>query len=68
MVLIGALYFGLTRNLDRSDRTRTLALVILIPILAVSLLTNQEIFNAYLVWGDQHFDLRFMATLSRAAG
>ena len=60
VVLIGALYLGLTRNLDRDDRTRTLALVILIPILAVSLLTNQEIFNAYLVWGDQHFDLRFM--------
>ena len=29
----------------------------LIPVLAVSLLTNQEIFNAYLIWGDQHFDL-----------
>jgi POT family proton-dependent oligopeptide transporter len=25
--------------------------------MAVSLLTNQEIFNAYLVWGDQHFNL-----------
>jgi POT family proton-dependent oligopeptide transporter len=60
LVLIAALYFALTRNLDSGDRTRTLALVILIPILAVSLLTNQEIFNAYLVWGDQHFDLRFM--------
>src|SRR5439155_6974374 len=24
------------------------------------LLTNQEIFNAYLVWGDQQFDLNFM--------
>jgi POT family proton-dependent oligopeptide transporter len=57
VVLIGALYFGLTRNLDRSDKARTLALVALIPILAISLLTNQEIFNAYLVWGDQHFNL-----------
>jgi POT family proton-dependent oligopeptide transporter len=60
IVLIGALYFALTRNLDRSDRLCTLLLVILIPILAVSLLTNQEIFNAYLVWGDQQFDLRLM--------
>ena len=60
VVLVAALYFALTRNLGRSDKTRTLALVILIPILAISLLTNQEIFNAYLVWGDQHFDLRFM--------
>jgi len=57
VVLIAGLYFGLTRNLDRTDKTRTLALVVLIPILAISLLTNQEIFNAYLVWGDQHFDL-----------
>jgi POT family proton-dependent oligopeptide transporter len=34
---------------------------VLIPIMAVSLLTNQEIFNAYLVWGDQHFDLRILS-------
>jgi POT family proton-dependent oligopeptide transporter len=58
ILLIAALYFALTRNLDRGDRLCTLLLVILIPILAISLLTNQEIFNAYLVWGDQHFDLR----------
>jgi POT family proton-dependent oligopeptide transporter len=61
VALVAGLYFLLTRNLDRSDRLRTLALVVLIPILAVSLLTNQEIFNAYLVWGDQHFDLRIMS-------
>jgi POT family proton-dependent oligopeptide transporter len=36
-------------------------LFILIPVMAISLLTNQEIFNAYLVWGDQHFNLRFMS-------
>ncbi len=60
LVLISALYFALTRNLDPSDKTRTLALVILIPILAVSLLTNQEIFNAYLVWGDQQFNLNVL--------
>src|SRR5438270_1465599 len=59
LVLVAGLYFMLTRKLDRGDRLCTLLLVILIPILAVSLLTNQEIFNAYLVWGDQHFDLRF---------
>jgi POT family proton-dependent oligopeptide transporter len=57
LVLITALYWALTRKLERSDRMRTLALVALIPILSISLLTNQEIFNAYLVWGDQHFDL-----------
>ena len=27
--------------------------------MAVALLTNQEIFNAYLVWADQHFQLTF---------
>jgi POT family proton-dependent oligopeptide transporter len=36
-----------------------IALVILIPMLAISLLTNQEIFNAYLIWGDQYFQLTF---------
>ena len=60
VILVGGLYFALTRNLDPIDRKRTLALVILIPIMAISLLTNQEIFNAYLVWGDQHFDLRIL--------
>ena len=37
-----------------------MSLCILIPVMAISLLTNQEIFNAYLVWGDQHFKLTFM--------
>jgi POT family proton-dependent oligopeptide transporter len=60
LVLIAALYFALTRQLDQVDKSRTLALVILIPILAVSLLTNQEIFNAYLVWGDQQFNLNVL--------
>ena len=60
IVLVFALYYALTRNLDRTDRFRTAALVILIPVLAISLLTNQEIFNAYLVWGDQHFNLNVL--------
>ena len=49
-------------KLSRDDWISLLALLILIPVLAISLLTNQEIFNAYLVWGDQKFDLRFMGT------
>jgi proton-dependent oligopeptide transporter, POT family len=44
--------------MTRGDWLCVVYLLILIPVLAVSLLTNQEIFNAYLVWGDQHFDLR----------
>jgi POT family proton-dependent oligopeptide transporter len=35
-------------------------LVLLIPVLAVALLTNMQIFNVYLVWGDAQFDLTFM--------
>jgi len=46
-------------KLARSDWTAVIALVLLIPVLAVALLTNQQIFNAYLVWGDQQFDLSF---------
>jgi POT family proton-dependent oligopeptide transporter len=61
LVLVGGLYFFLTRNLDREDKFRVLALCILIPVMAISLLTNQEIFNAYLVWGDQHFNLQFLS-------
>jgi POT family proton-dependent oligopeptide transporter len=46
--------------LARSDWMCVLYLVILIPVLAVSLLTNQEIFNAYLTWGDQQFNLKVL--------
>lgn len=54
----------LRQPLTRDDWLCVLYLVILIPVLAVSLLTNQEIFNAYLVWGDQHFDLRILNNTS----
>jgi POT family proton-dependent oligopeptide transporter len=46
--------------LSRGDWLCVLYLVILIPVLAISLLTNQEIFNAYLVWGDQHYNLSLL--------
>lgn len=49
---------ALREPLSRSDWLCVLYLVILIPVLAISLLTNQEIYNAYLVWGDQHFRLK----------
>jgi len=48
--------------LTRNDGLRILAVVILVPVMAVSLLTNQEIFNAYLVWADEHFQLTFFGT------
>ncbi|HEX8443137.1 MAG TPA: peptide MFS transporter [Allosphingosinicella sp.] len=56
------LYFLLTRGLARDEKTRVLALVLLIPAMAIALLTNQQIFNAYLIWADQHFQLTFFGT------
>ncbi len=47
------------QKLQPGDGKRVFALILLVPILAVALLTNQEIFNAYLVWADQHFQLTF---------
>jgi POT family proton-dependent oligopeptide transporter len=44
------------------DWPRVFALVLLVPAMAISLLTNQEIFNAYLVWADQQFQLTFFGT------
>jgi POT family proton-dependent oligopeptide transporter len=62
ILLLSTLFYFLTRGLGSEDRTRVFSLFILIPVLAIALLTNQEIFNAYLVWGDQHFNLTFMGT------
>jgi POT family proton-dependent oligopeptide transporter len=36
-----------------------IALIVLIPVMAVAIVPNNQIFNAYLVWGDQQFDLVF---------
>jgi len=47
---------------EHGDGPRVLAVVILVPIMAVALLTNQQIFNAYLVWADKQFQLTFMGT------
>ena len=33
-------------------------LILLLPVLAVSACSNQEIFNAYLLWAERHADLR----------
>lgn len=44
-------------RLDRKDWSAVVALLLLIPVLAVALLPNQQIFNAYLTWGDAQFNL-----------
>jgi len=46
-------------KLTNNDWKRIAAVVVLVPVMAVSLLTNQQIFNAYLVWADQQFQLTF---------
>jgi POT family proton-dependent oligopeptide transporter len=44
------------------DGLRLVAVLVLVPIMGTALLTNQQIFNAYLVWADQQFQLTFMGT------
>jgi POT family proton-dependent oligopeptide transporter len=46
-------------RMQGNDWLRLAAVIVLVPILAVSLLMNQEIFNAYLVWADEQFQLTF---------
>jgi POT family proton-dependent oligopeptide transporter len=48
--------------LTRAEWGRTLALILLIPVMAIAIVPNNQIFNAYLVWGDQSFDLDFFGT------
>jgi len=62
MLALIPLYFWLIRGLTREERLRVLALILLIPAMSVALLTNQQIFNAYLIWADQHFQLTFFGT------
>ncbi|MCZ8324072.1 MAG: peptide MFS transporter [Sphingomonadaceae bacterium] len=45
--------------MERKDWLATAALVFLIPVMALAIVPNNQIFNAYLVWGDQSFDLYF---------
>ncbi|EIZ80443.1 amino acid/peptide transporter [Novosphingobium sp. Rr 2-17] len=43
------------------DGPRLAAVLALMPIMGVSLLTNQQIFNAYLVWADRSFDFHVLS-------
>ena len=45
--------------LVKGDGVRILILVLLLPLLVLSAIGNQEIFNAYLVWGNDNFALTF---------
>lgn len=46
-------------RLSRGDWSRVLLLIALLPVMALSELGNQQIFNSYLVWGDAHFARTF---------
>ena len=51
---------GPVPKMTRADWGMLGVIAILVPVLAVALLPNQEIFNAYLLWGDRDFALQFM--------
>ena len=45
-------------KLQPGDGWRVAALIALVPILALAHLVNQQLFNVFLVWGDEKFDMR----------
>jgi proton-dependent oligopeptide transporter, POT family len=45
--------------LTAADRSALIVLFLLIPVMAIGFLPNQQIFNAYLVWADEQFQLTF---------
>lgn len=47
------------KKLTAGEWKAIIALILLIPVLAVAIVPNNQIFNAYIVWGDQQFDLNF---------
>ncbi len=46
-------------KLARGEWKTVLVLIALLPAMALTALGNQEIFNAYLVWGDANYSLSF---------
>ena len=49
-------------GLSTNDWSALFALLFLIPVMAIAIVPNNQIFNAYLVWGDANFDLKFGGT------
>src|SRR5262249_48336761 len=50
---------GVREKFSQRDWAAMALLVVMLPVLAASALGNQEIFNAYLLWGDKHYELTF---------
>jgi len=46
-------------KLTRRDKMAILILVVLLPFLTIAIIPNQQIFNAYLVWAQDHANLIF---------
>jgi POT family proton-dependent oligopeptide transporter len=53
---------GPREPLSRQQWTTTAALLLLIPVLAVAIVPNNQIFNAYLIWADRDFNLMWGST------
>ncbi|PZU50220.1 MAG: MFS transporter [Sphingomonas sp.] len=49
-------------KLTPAEWKQTAGLLALIPVLAIAIIPNNQIFNAYLLWGDGAFDLQFGGT------
>jgi POT family proton-dependent oligopeptide transporter len=43
--------------MDRKDWLAATALILLVPVLAIAIIPNNQIFNAYLIWADEQFAL-----------
>ena len=46
-------------SLTKREKQRVLALVALLPVIGATQVGNQQMFNAFLVWGEANFDLQF---------
>src|SRR5207248_11160809 len=46
-------------KLTRRDKIAIVALLVLLPFLTIAIIPNQQIFNAYLVWAQDHANLVF---------
>lgn len=57
---VAAIADGTRKSLSREDWKITLVLVGMLPILAASLIGNQQMFNMFIVWGEANFDLMFL--------
>jgi len=45
--------------MNRNDWTATIALVLLIPVMAIAIVPNNQFFNAFLIWADRDFALQW---------